>query len=135
MATYPGGRRKRNELDGEYRRLVSSNRKISDNKIDLQRLGTSCNQEPRLSLARIPTLSGKDTVRGTQEELYEPINHYLAYCGRYDLAEANGEFLVKCNCKLPLFPTGLDVRRPTTYVGRLYGKCHSQPSVLHAVAG
>ena len=49
-----------------------------------------------------PTLSGKDTVRGTQEELFEAMKHYLAYCGRYDLAEANGEVLVKCNCKLPL---------------------------------
>lgn len=39
-----------------------------------------------------PTLSSKVTVRGTQE-FFKTMKHCLAYCGRYDLAEANGEIM------------------------------------------
>lgn len=47
-----------------------------------------------------PTFSGKDTVRGTQDELYEAMKHYLAYCGGYDWAEPNGEIKAKHNLQV-----------------------------------
>ncbi|KAJ5209996.1 hypothetical protein N7491_009807 [Penicillium cf. griseofulvum] len=51
-----------------------------------------------------PAFSINDIQRGTQEELSEAMKHYLAYCGRYDLEEADEGIIVKHNVELASFP-------------------------------
>lgn len=58
-----------------------------------------------------PIFSSKDSVRGTQEELIEAMKHYLAHCGRYDLAEASGEIMVKDKFQVSSFPNLLGSKK------------------------
>lgn len=51
-----------------------------------------------------PAFSGKDTVRGTQEEPYGVMKHCPAYRGRYDLTEANGEIMLTHHLDVSSFP-------------------------------
>lgn len=51
-----------------------------------------------------PAFSGKDTVRGAQDELYGVMEHCLAYRGRY---EANGKIMLTHNLDVSSFPSWL----------------------------
>ena len=63
--------------------------------------------------------NGKDRIQGTQEEQSQAMSHYLAYCGPYDLEEANGGITVKHDLKVSSFPSwlGTEKRRLVTLNG------------------
>lgn len=66
-----------------------------------------------------PDFSDADLGGGTKEELSEAMKRYLAYCGRYELYETDGDVLVKHHMSVCTFPNWLGTTNDR--VVKLYG--------------